>query len=466
VGPASGVVAQENQRPGDASWNVPKAMWAPQQQLALWASPYEAHAGDTVQVRVHATRGPVSISVYRLGWYGGIGGRLLVSQPNLAAHPQPACSAPYPGPVTCAWSVTTRFPIAGDWVGGLYLIKATDATGESGFYPFVLSDTRSAAFTAIFPVFTWQAYNRYGGSSLYTQQPGAPPGTLGHFVSFQRPYISAGGGGEVLDDFESLDLRVVRFLERNGYDVDYATDVDLTGMRGPAPHPSHGLIFVAHDEYWTWAEFDTVTALRDHHTHLAFLSANNAYWNIRVSTDANTITCYKLTPDPAAPTPEQTTTNFRLPPLNRPENQLYGIMYNHHLTADTVMQPIIVQDTIGGSNAVAFDGIAGIAPGDAIPNEVAIEGDEIVNNGHTPTNLQVLFATPALPPSSDEGEPELRSNSHFRYYTTFFVVPGGAGVFAGGNVEFARGLDTFRDSPAQPRIEALVKSVLAWMLAN
>jgi hypothetical protein len=84
-----GVVARENQKPGDASWNVPIAMWAPQQQLALWASPYEAHAGDTVRVRVHATRGPVSISVYRLGWYGGVGGRLLVSQPNVAA---PGCS--------------------------------------------------------------------------------------------------------------------------------------------------------------------------------------------------------------------------------------------------------------------------------------------------------------------------------------------------------------------------------------
>jgi hypothetical protein len=255
VGPSPNAIVQENGRPGDASWNVPKTMWAPQQQLALWASPYEAHAGDTVQIHVHATNGPVAVTVYRLGWYGGIGGRLLLSQANVAAGPQAPCSAPFPGPVTCAWTVTTRFPIGSDWVGGLYLIQATDATGESGFYPFVLSDTRSAAFTAIFPVFTWQAYNMYGASSLYTPQPGTT-NTLGHFVSFERPYSKAGGGGEVLDDFESLDLRVVRFLERSGYDVDYATDLDLTGVRGPAPHPAHGLIFVAHDEYWTWNEFE------------------------------------------------------------------------------------------------------------------------------------------------------------------------------------------------------------------
>src|SRR5579862_5787624 len=73
-------VQQANAQPGDSSWFVHVHGWAPQSQLALWSSPYAARLGDTLTVYVHATRGPVTVTVYRLGWYGGAGGHVVFSR--------------------------------------------------------------------------------------------------------------------------------------------------------------------------------------------------------------------------------------------------------------------------------------------------------------------------------------------------------------------------------------------------
>jgi hypothetical protein len=440
--------------------------WAPQNQLALWASPYAPRYGDTIAVYIHATRGPVNIAVYRLGWYGGAGGHRVFTADSVAASPQPSCSAPFPGPVTCPWARTMRIPIADDWVSGVYLIKATDQSHLVGYYPFVLTDTRAAAFTAVVPQFTWQAYNAYGGSSLYTSQNSADSGdqtatgSLAHFVSFERPYGKNGGAMYVLDDFKSHDLRDLRFLERNGYDMTYVSDVDLTEHSRGLPHAQKGLIFIGHDEYWTYHERSVVQQMRDNHTHLAFLSGNNAYWNVRLSPGSVTnqsaavVTCYKSDPDPGATADTLTTTLFRMKPVNRPEDALTGIEYV--LSTSTVpLQPLIVSDTAVGSEARAFLAAGGLASGGIIPQQIGIEGDRIIPDTSSPSNLQVLFKSPVIPKFTVPYAPY--------YYTTFYIAKSGAGVFDAGDVEFGRGLDGFNGTIESSALQQVVNAVLQWM---
>lgn len=459
-------VAQENSRQGDPSWYVLPSQWAPQAQLAAWASPYAARFGDNIDLFIHATNGPVNVRVYRLGWYRGAGGRLFAQQPKVSAAAQPSCTPPFPGPVRCPWSVTTRVAIGNDWVSGLYLVRIDDATGRTAYAPFVLTDTRPAPFIGIVPQFTWQAYNKYGGSSLYTPGAGdsseAQLGAFAHFVSFERPFGTGGGGSLVFADFKSHDLRDIRFLERNGYDLTYASDLDLTSAGRGVPHPTNGLVFLGHDEYWTYGERSTVERMRDAHTHLAFLSGNIGYWNIRLSSGTVTsrsgheITCYKFDADPGATADTEVTTLFRLPPLNRPENSLVGVEYVVG-TQTTPLQALVVSDTSVGAEASAFLQAASLHPGDALRNQVAVEGDRIIPPG-TPAGLQVIFRSPIVPKFHVPYAPF--------YYTTFYVAHSGAGVFAAGDVEYGRGLDAFHGTAENPGLEALTKAVLDWMLSH
>ena len=449
----------DNRLVGDSGWHIPATQRAAATQLALWASPYTATVGDSLDVFIHATYGPVELTLYRLGWYGGFGGRAVWSEKGVAAGTQPACTPPFPGPVECPWSRTIRIPTPAEGASGIYLLRAIDATGKAAFYPVVLRSPRPAAVAVVIPQFTWQAYNEYGGSGLYTST--ATPGTLVHFASFERPYKSSGGAAELFDRTYSLELLVGRWLERNGYDVSYVSDADLADPARPLVAGARVFVFAGHDEYWTWGEFDRVRRLRDNGRHFMFLSGNNAYWNIRLSAGQSgcvncVITCYKLSPDPAATSNIDVTTSFRRPPLNRPENSLIGIMYMHG--SSSVGAPLVAGQPPSGSLGAGFLAQAGFSPGDSVPGLVGSEGDQIVDNGGTPSDLQVMFRSPAQAKDTAFGT--------IYYYTTFYRAPSGAGVFAAGSNDYARGLDGYWGSTESPKLQALTKGVLDWMLTH
>jgi hypothetical protein len=169
--------------------------------------------------------------------------------------------------------------------------------------------------------------------------------------------------------------------------------------------------------------------------------------------NASVIVCYKSSTDPEATIASETTTRFRDSPLNRPEAALYGISYRE--VADAGTFPLVVSDTAVGPEARGFLSSAGINPGDTFPGYLGGEGDRPTPAG-SPSNLQVLFRSPnknLTPPAG-----------HY-YYTTFFVAPSGAGVFAAGNNYFARSLDNLFD-PGDARLQQLTLSVLQWMLAR
>src|SRR4029077_17915577 len=100
-------------------------------------------------------------------------------------------------------------------------------------------------------VTTWQAYNIWGGHSLYfgiTDSGGQTNALRSKIVSFDRPYGYGIGAAAYL----GLELPLVQWLERNNYDVGYATDLDthedpllLAGRKA--------FLSLGHDEYWSTA---------------------------------------------------------------------------------------------------------------------------------------------------------------------------------------------------------------------
>jgi hypothetical protein len=223
------------------------------------------------------------------------------------------------------------------------------------------------------------------------------------------------------------------------------------------------LVFIGHDEYWTWDLRRRVDQEVAGGTHLVFLSGNNAHWNARLAVGSVTgraghvLTSYKFRDDPAARSPQEVTTRFRNPPLNLPENELAGVQFERLTTFKR--QPLVVGDSNIQAEGRSFLAAAGLVEGDTISEMIWGEGDQLASNGRAPNNLQVLFKSPILPQNTIDTAPLF-------YYTTFFVHRSGAGVFSSGSNAFGRRLDSFGGTPESAQVQQLVAAVLKWMLAR
>src|SRR5205807_1276164 len=104
---------------------------------------------------------------------------------------------------------------------------------------------------------TWQAYNQWGGNSLYA---GSPAGRA-YKVSYNRPLTidSVGGGGGDYSSPLHSEYPMIRWLEANGYNVSYSTDVD-TDRRGAELREHKVFLSVGHDEYWSGQQRANVEA--------------------------------------------------------------------------------------------------------------------------------------------------------------------------------------------------------------
>ncbi len=203
----------------------------------------------------------------------------------------------------------------------------------------VRDDARPSDLVFQSSVTTFAAYNNWGGKSLYAFNSAGGPA---HKVSFDRPYAMApygirlDGAGDFLRRWE---YNALRWLEREGYDVTYITDVD-THERGDALLRHRVFLSIGHDEYWSWAMRDHVEAARDRGINLVFLGANASFWQIRFEPGPDgapnrTIVGYKdaathedplaIDSDPA--NDHLVTGRWRDPPVSRSEASMIGVMY-------------------------------------------------------------------------------------------------------------------------------------------
>jgi hypothetical protein len=253
-------------------------------------------------------------------------------------------------------------------------------------------------------------------------------------VSFERPYAWAGPGGQGPLGWE---IPFVRFVERHGYDVSYQSDTYTDAH--PASLLRHRLVAVAgHSEYWSRTMRDAFTAARDHGVNLAFMGANDAYWQVRLEDAGRTIVAYKSLYDPN-PDPALKTAMFRELTPPRYECELIGIQ---HQGVGLYWKP--------GDYTVQAAGLAdpwlrntGFRAGDVVRGIVSVESDTIPGSqtaasscGH---QLTVLFHR------------QLGGDKDGNADATRYVAPSGAVVFASGSHQFAWGLDDFAGVPGERR---------------
>ncbi|TYL52634.1 N,N-dimethylformamidase beta subunit family domain-containing protein [Agromyces mariniharenae] len=309
-------ITVENSLPGSpaSEWDI---QGAGNQGVQGFATQISVNQGERVDFKIDTVAADYRIDIYRLGWYQGNGARKITTIDTSATteRDQPSCAlidgTTDDNLVDCGnWSVSASWDVPGDAVSGVYIAKPVraDNGGASHIVFIVRDDDGNSDLLFQTSDSTWQAYNGYGGYNTYTT---GSTGVNARKVSYNRPFTTR--ATEPQDWVFTAEYPMIRWLERNGYDVSYSTDLD-TGAR-PAELLEHQAFFsVGHDEYWSQEQRDAVEAARDAGVDLAFFSGNEIYWKTRmedstqdgVDGDRRTMVVYKEgTAAPAAPDEHQ-----------------------------------------------------------------------------------------------------------------------------------------------------------------
>jgi hypothetical protein len=440
AGPAGSWVAVENRRPGTSGWRITRL--GPPEAIQGWTDQVSAAAGERVRLYVSTTARRFRVQAYRMGWYGGHGARLVWrSQPVVGRRQAAPTLTPETNMVATRWRPSLTIPVDQDWPPGVYLLKLVAATGQRYVPLTVRDDTSHAALVVQDAVTTWQAYNRWGGRSLYVGPDGRLE-TRSRVVSFDRPYDGNGAG-----EFLGNEYPLVRLVESLGLDVTYWTNVDL--HRHPERLLAHRtLVSLGHDEYWSTRMRRGAEAARGHGVNLAFMGANAVYRHIRLEPSATgpdreevNYKPWSVGDDPAWKTdPSQVTTDWRRPPLNDPESRLLGAQYECNPThaPGVVVQP----------SSWLFAG-TGVRAGTVLPGLVGDEYDRVQPDAPRPPRVEVLLHSPLHCLGASVRGPSFAD-------TTYYTARSGAGVFNAATsswvCQLSRACATTRRSPRTARV--------------
>jgi Domain of unknown function (DUF4347)/Domain of unknown function (DUF4082) len=472
---AQNAIVVENQKAGTTDWKIASTNQA-NTEIAGYADATSINKGQAINLKVSlAQAGQYQIDVYRLGYYGGTGGRLVI--PSISGLNGVAQIGPTTDPntklVEYNWNTSYTLQTDTGWTSGLYFVKLTDSrTGKQNYIQFtVRDDNRPADIGFQDAISTTLAYNTFGGSSS-VYDFNSPGGQRAYKVSFDRPFKY----GSAMDASNSATLtweyNMVRWLESQGYDVSYYNSLDVS--TNPVQlYSKKTFLSVGHDEYWSGEQRNNVEKARDNGINLAFFSANTAYWQVRyepsTSGQANRVmTIYKDTSgigigasiDPIAQTnPTAATTLFRSPEVNRPENALIGVGYVGNTSNQNIYNGF---DYVVSNASDPYYANTGLKNGDKLTGLVGVEWDALLNNGLTPTGLAVLSQSPIIPdgdiPLVPPGTNTTVSNA-VRY-----TASSGAKVFSTGSIQWIWGLDS--DGLTNPRVDSRAQQIAVNVFAD
>ena len=392
-------------------------------------------AGDTVGLCVSTEASSFDVTISRWG-----GTREVV----WSTEGVPGAAQPTPGTADaagCGWEVGVEIPIDGSWRSGFYLIEleVADAPPDRrhGYACFVVrSSTRRRGALFVLATNTWNAYNDWGGKSLYTG---------GNQVSFRRPF---GRGmlvrpetdrddrkarprrhgedpdvdGETYQRYRyrhgypgymgsagwfTYDRRFVEWAERAGIEFDFAVSSDLERVEGLTD--GYDLVIGAgHDEYWSGAQRDAVERFVAAGGNYASFSGNTMFWQVRLVDDGAAMVCHKYSAhldDPvAADDPLSMTGMWCDPVVARPESRFLGAssMYGLYSRFGQATPRGVGGFVVYRDDHWMLAG-TGLAYGDVVGSDDGVVGYETVGTRFTfdEVNLPIAIADPLLPAASD-----------------------------------------------------------------
>ena len=456
-GPSGNKITCENSKPG-----APASEWdvngAGDEGIQGFAADISVNVGSKVDFKVDTSASAYTITIYRTGYYGGLGARKIATLNPTASLPQnqPACITDSSTQLfDCGnWFVSGSWNVPSTAVSGVYIarLRRTD-NGDASHITFIVRDDASHSdIVTQTSDPTWHAYNMYGGSNFYSGGSGRS-----YKLSYNRPFSNR-SGISARDFYFSAEYPLVRFMEKNGYDVSYIAGVD-SDRHGALIKNHKTFVSVGHDEYWSKGQRANVESARDAGVNLMFLSGNEVYWKTRYEASADaghtayrTMTSYKETwaNDKIDPSPEWTGTwrDPRFAPKDKgagvPENSLTGTLY----MANDSDLPVTVSAAEGKLRLWRNSGLQSQAAGAKTvlaPHTVGYESDEDLDNGSRPPGLIRLSTTTGAVPQylQDFGNVSVPGNT--THHVTLYKASSGALVFSAGSIQWTWGLDATHD---------------------
>ncbi|MGO4482955.1 DUF4082 domain-containing protein [Rhizobium pisi] len=448
-----------------------------------FATEISTNIGQTVDFKIATDSTHYRIDIYRMGYYGGAGARKVdsieksLTTAQIQPHPIVDMSL---GLIDCGnWSVSASWQIPADAVSGVYFAKLVreDGTADASIIPFVVRDDASTS-NIVFQTSdtTWQAYNAWGGASLYYGEvPVDPAAMIGYLppncscglqaigrasaVSYNRPIITntspVGGSHDYIFGVESS---AISWLEQNGYDVSYISGVDAA-RSGSLLLNHDAYLSVGHDEYWSAEQRANVEAARDAGVNLAFWSGNECYWKVRWQSSIDgsgqayrTMVCYKETWGTSTDPSNVGTGTWRDPryadPGQEPENALSGTMFQvDAYRQDTISIPYDYSNLRFWRNT----DVSQLNEGQTyslVQNLLGYEWDSDVENGFRPDGLINLSLSSVSVDTYLRDYGTTVGSAVATHSLTMYRAESGALVFGAGTVFWSWGLSDNHQGPA------------------
>ena len=372
-------IVTENQLPGHSrerlAWSS-RARAIP--ALQGFTTDISVDVGQTVSFKItDTTLDPYAIDIYRIGYYQGrwrTAGHHDPVVPGLGPEPAGADrTTPRPGKWDAGnWAVSASWAVPSTAVSGVYLADLVDQTTGGHEHDRLRRPQRRQPLPDPLPdrrrhLAGLQRLGRDrqrrpgSGNSLYTGNGPSSYQGAAYAVSYNRPLNNYNNTSEdnYHDEFFYAEFPMVEWLEENGYDVSYFTDVDAD--RSGSLIQNHQIwIDAGHDEYWSGNEFNNLLAARNAGVNLAFFSGNAAFWKTYYSnsidgsnTADRTLVCYKETHPNAAsastrPTRISGPATWADPRFSPPadggigQNELTGTFFDVNQGPDPTGTPITV----------------------------------------------------------------------------------------------------------------------------
>lgn len=469
--PANAIVA-ENCLPGNpqSEWDINNSD-AGDPTIQGFATDISVNRGSTINFKIKTDASAYTINIYRMGYYGGMGARKVATITPSVHLPQtqPACVTDASvGLADCGnWAVSASWAVPATATSGIYfahLIRG-DTGGDSHIVFIVRNDSSHSDILFQTNDSTWQAYNYYGGGSLYgPNSPNFDLSNRSYKVSYNRPVMTRGFDNESASWVFGSNYPMVRWLEANGYDVTYFTDVDAT--RSGSLILNHKLYLAdGHDEYISGPQRADIKAARDAGVNLAFFTGNGMFWKTRwensidgSNTPYRTLVCYKETLAFAKIDPTSTWTGtWRDPSFSppsdggQPENALTGTLFMvNGPGADNNGLALKVPAADGKMRFWRNTAVASQSANQTytLPQgTLGYEWDSDIDNGFRPAGLfDLSTATYNLDTDLllDYGGTYGAGNA--THHMTMYRAPSGALVFGAGTVQWSWGLDSNHDN--------------------
>jgi len=255
-----------------------------------------------------------------------------------------------PGAITISGSTTAL------WLSGMYYARLNHLSLPTGhaekyyYTPFVVRAATAGSTSNIlfkFDFNTFQAYNYWGGGSLYSLTQDGASLTSTDTLAMDRPLVK-----DRSDAITYFLTPFVKTLQDNGYVLEYCNniDVDSTGAEFGINllNKYKMLVIWCHDEYWSDPERTNTKTFKENQTYqgnTARFAPNTCYWRVNwIGTGHRRFFCRKDNwPDPQNHPPYDLWRDSQYGP-GLPEAEFLGEQYERGFNAEEPPDIVVNDD--------------------------------------------------------------------------------------------------------------------------